>query len=72
MGDNSLFGKNIAPACEYCEFAFTAGREGFRACVKKGVVPVDFHCRHYRYDPILRIPRRPLEIDAFDDGEFTL
>ena len=72
MAPNGLFGNRIPPACQYCEFASPAGNDQFRACSKKGIVRANFYCRHYRYDPILRIPRRPLELETFDLEEFTL
>ncbi|MCL2578847.1 MAG: hypothetical protein FWE32_02330 [Oscillospiraceae bacterium] len=72
MTTGSLFGKRIPPACEYCEFAGSAGNDQLRACVKKGIVHRSFSCRHYRYDPIARVPRRPLALEKFDADDFTL
>ena len=72
MSESSLFGNRIAPACRYCEFAVPAGQEGLCICAKKGIVPTDFSCRHYRYDPTSRIPRRPLELEKFAAEDFSL
>ena len=72
VNESLLFGGRITPACRYCEFAMPAGRQGLFACHKKGVVAADFACRHYRYDPTARIPRRPLELEKFDADEFAL
>ena len=72
MSESSLFGNRVAPACKYCEFAVPSGREGFLICHKKGVVMADFSCRHYRYDPISRTPRPPLELEKFEDEDFAL
>ena len=72
MSANTLFGNRVPPACEYCEFAFPAGRKEFRVCRKKGIVQVDDACRHYRYDPLARVPRRPLELETFEAEEFSL
>jgi hypothetical protein len=32
------------------------------ACVKKGVVPVEHHCRAFKYDPLKRVPPRPVSL----------
>jgi len=72
MSESTLFGDRFPPACEYCEFAFASGRKDFRVCCKKGLVPTVFSCRHYRYDPLLRVPRLPMELGKFEPEDFTL
>ena len=72
MSESSLFGSRIPPACKYCEFAVPSGREGFLICHKKGIVMADFSCRHYRYDPISRTPRPPLELEKYAEDDFAL
>ena len=69
--DTALFGNRITPACEYCEFAAASALKGFRICSKKGTVHITFSCRHYRYDPLMRVPRRPLELDRFEVPDFS-
>ena len=72
MVESSLFGNRISPACRFCELAVPSGRKEFFVCQKKGVVPSEFSCRHYRYDPLARIPRRPLELEKFAAEDFAL
>lgn len=72
MSEGTLFGNRITPDCQYCEFSVPTGRKGFLLCSKKGVVSSGFSCRHYRYDPVMRIPRRPLELEAYRAEDFSL
>ena len=67
-----LFGNRITPACRYCERACPVGNEDSLLCSKKGVVKGDFSCRSFRYDPLMRIPRRPLELEKLDAEDFSL
>ena len=36
-------------------------------CQKYGVVPVEHHCRKFRYDPLKRVPARPKPLPEEDD-----
>ena len=68
-----LFRGNIDPRCAYCQFAGTLNdRECM--CVKRGVVPMEHHCRAFRYDPLRREPPRPspLNTDHLREKDFTL
>lgn len=67
-----LFGGKIQPACEHCEYAYPSAEEEMRLCMKKGLVRANFACRAFRYDPIMRIPRPPLEIETFEAADFAL
>ena len=72
MALDDLFGNRIQAACVYCELSYPAGQEDFRLCFKKGIVRPDFSCAKFRYDPIMRIPNRPLELEEYDAKEFKL
>lgn len=58
-----LFRRDINPACAYCQYAtrddnIIKNRE--MICKKRGgVMPIDYHCRAFRYDPFKRVPPRP-------------
>lgn len=69
-----LFGERIQPACRYCEQAYPAGpgSEALLLCARKGIVKEDFACRHFRYDPLMRVPRRPLELAEYKAEDFAL
>jgi hypothetical protein len=58
----ALFGKNIEPACKYCEYAMQElPSTGQILCSKLGVVAAGYRCKRYEYDPTKRIPR-PIEL----------
>lgn len=67
-----LFGNRIKPACRYCRVGFPSPDTDWILCPKRGAVPPDHSCRHYGYDPILRIPKPPLSLERFDKEEFSL
>ena len=58
----SLFRRNIDPRCVYC--AHSTAMEGVKemACVKRGVVGPYEHCRHFAYDPLKRVPPKPVRL----------
>lgn len=68
-----LFRKNIDPRCDYCQHG-QALNEDEVVCVKKGVMCVDSHCRHFRYDAMKRVPPRPvgLQLDKLKEEDFSL
>lgn len=57
-----LFSKKIEPRCCYCQ----RGREldaGSILCVKLGITAPDSACPAFRYDPLKRVPPRPVAPD---------
>jgi len=66
-----LFGKRIKPACSYCEYAYPINGVLWM-CSKKGISCADEPCRHYRYDPLMRVPLRPLELEQFNADDFSI
>ena len=58
-----LFRKNIEPRCAYCAKGNQINEREV-ACLKKGIVAVENHCRAFRYDPLKRTPPRPAELDT--------
>ena len=58
-----LFRKKIEPRCAYC----TKGsplNENEVACVKRGIVAAAFHCGGFCYDPLKRVPPRPVKLET--------
>lgn len=41
-------------------------------CEKKGVVDPETSCRHYKYDPLKRIPPKPMQTLIFRAEDFDL
>ena len=69
---DDLFGNRIQAACIYCELSYPAGSDDLRLCFKKGIVRTDYYCSKFKYDPLMRIPRRPLELEQYDEKDFKL
>lgn len=57
-----LFHKKIEPRCLYCAKG-TQLDEDTVACMKKGIVSSGSSCRSFRYDPLKRVPPRPIAPD---------
>jgi hypothetical protein len=73
MSVQKLFGNRIAPACRICECADRAiAADGAVLCEKKGVVAGDYHCRHFRYDPLKREPAVSPHLKEFQEQDFSL
>ena len=57
----NLFQTSIEPRCAYC----ARGREldpGQVVCSKKGVMSAGSHCGSFKYDPLKRVPPRPVKL----------
>ena len=57
-----LFRKNIEPRCAYCARGSQINDEEV-ACVKRGIVAAEHHCGAFRYDPLKRVPPRPVKLE---------
>jgi hypothetical protein len=68
-----LFRREIDPRCEYCEKGSGVG-DGKIACMKHGVVSSDYHCGAFKYDPLKRVPPKPvrLKTDNLSPDDFKL
>ncbi len=68
-----LFEKNMEPRCAYCQWASPLDEEQLM-CAKKGIVTSAGSCRRFRYDPLKRIPPKPLAASFahLKDEDFTL
>lgn len=72
MATESLFGNKIKPACHYCIQAYQAMGEEQILCLKRGVVPREYSCKKFRYDPLKRVPQRPLPLIKYTEEDFAL
>lgn len=53
-----VYGEGVARRCSLCLFG-TAALDGSAVlCERRGVMALDDACRRFRYDPLLRVPRR--------------
>ena len=65
--------KEIEPQCSYCSRGRNLNGEEV-VCVKHGVVSADFACRAFSYDPLKRIPPRPVSLQSqqFHPSDFSI
>ncbi len=68
-----LFAKTIEPRCAYCARGRALDVEQV-ACPKKGVMSAGSSCRAFRYDPLKRVPPRPVKLNSagLRDEDFLL
>lgn len=68
-----LFRKKIERSCTYCSHGGRVDQDTV-LCRRKGFVRACSGCRHFRYDPLKRIPRRqrPQDFSQYEDRQFTL
>lgn len=68
-----LFRKDIDPRCAYCQRGQQLNEREV-ACLKRGIVPLEHHCRAFRYDPLKRVPPRPATLDTgkLNESDFSL
>lgn len=71
MFKKPYYGANISPACAYCQHGTPASDPKMILCRRKGVVSPYYHCWRFRYDPLLRVPRRQM-LPELDPKDFTL
>ena len=58
-----LFRKDIEPRCAYCKKG-NALSDREVICVKRGIVAAEDSCRAFRYDPMKRVPPRPVKLNT--------
>jgi hypothetical protein len=67
-----LFRKDIDPRCAYCVCGRQLGH-GDVGCVHKGVVKEYFHCKRFRYDPLRRVPHKPVRLGKnYTEDDFKI
>lgn len=57
-----LFEKDMEPRCAYCQRGTPLDGETVM-CPKRGVVSAAGSCRRFRYDPLKRVPPKPVSVD---------
>jgi len=67
-----LFGKNIDPACEYCEWGRPSQDEKMILCRHNGVVAPYFSCRRFKYAPLKRKPKPVPVLPDYNPEDFKL
>lgn len=65
----SFFGKNIEPSCAYCAHNTTI--QGDTKC-SLNYIPENDSCKHYKYDPLRRVPKGDPSLGNFSSEDFKL
>ncbi len=67
-----LFGAHIEKCCQYCDKGHTAPDEVMVLCRRSGPVSPHYVCRHFGYNPLLRIPKRAKKLPDFAAEDFSI
>ena len=60
--------RKMDPRCAYCQRGQQINEREV-ACVKRGIVPVEHHCRAFKYDPL---KRAALDTEKLKEADFSL
>ena len=68
-----LFTRKIDPRCAYCKYGEVLD-EYQVICTKKGIVSPAGSCRRFSYDPLKRVPPKPVapHFSQFSEADFDL
>lgn len=68
-----LFQKKIEPRCQYCALGKNSEEDRI-LCPKKGIMSPGSSCRSFQYDPMKRVPPRPVapNFSGLTDDDFKL
>ncbi len=69
---SSVFNKNLPRSCRYCIFGKDSLISDEVLCIKRGVTAAGDYCRHYKYDPLRRVPMRAKIADNYKPEDFSL
>ena len=58
---------DIVRICAMCEFSADIDDEDYILCSKKGIVPLDSHCRKFIYDLLKRNPGKAPQLIGISD-----
>lgn len=66
---NKLFGQNINTSCAYCENYVLENEITY---CRKGKQIKNEKCRHFKYDPLMRIPKSSAVPQHYKPEDFKL
>ncbi len=67
---HKLFGKNISPDCQYCDYC-VIDIQGAQICTKNRCM-VKGKCRKFSYNPLLRKPFAQPVLPKYNPEDFVL
>ncbi|MGN0114668.1 MAG: hypothetical protein ACI396_05035 [Acutalibacteraceae bacterium] len=65
-------GKDIEPKCEYCANGDKSEDGTLIFCERKGILPPDYKCKKFKYDPLMRVPKVAPKLDEYSPDDFKL
>ncbi len=66
------FGKDISPACQYCENGKTTNDGRMVLCSRIGIVYKEYACKRFVYAPLKREPKRRNPLGGMSEADFKL
>ena len=64
--------KNYTKKCSSCFYGRSTKDRTEVLCEKKGIVDPENRCRHYKYDPLKRVPEKTVIDTNFTADDFKL
>lgn len=64
--------KKYSSCCANCFFGRMPKDKSAVLCERKGVVDPSSSCRHYKYDPLKRVPQKTLICADYSEDDFKL
>lgn len=64
--------KKYTSKCANCFFGRTPKDRTVVLCEKKGIVEPDASCRHYKYDPLKRVPSKVVIDNSYTKEDFEI
>ncbi len=64
-----LFGNNIKPDCEYCDYAKFENESYF--CTKNKTI-INEKCKKFQYNPLKRVPKASPALQQYSPDDFRL
>ena len=58
-----LYRDDLEACCAYCRSGHPLG-DGEIVCERRGIVRADGSCSRFRYDPLRRVPGRPVVLQS--------
>ena len=72
MNMSSIFNKELPRSCKYCVFGKDSLISKEKQNKKRGVTDPNDYCRHYKYDPLRRVPEKVKIADGYKPEDFSL
>ena len=69
---SSFFNKELPRSCKYCVYGKDLLFSEEILCKKHGVTSFSDYCRHYKYDPLRRVPEKVKIADGYKPEDFSL